>query len=81
MKISLLKLTGLFAIALFLEEMVQAQSSDHIREDVRISISPDEFRNANGFTIKNINGDVSVSGYVGDEIVIEGTKEVWKKKG
>ncbi|GAB5408461.1 MAG: hypothetical protein BalsKO_08260 [Balneolaceae bacterium] len=31
--------------------------------------------------IKNINGDVFVTGYDGDEIIIEGSKELWKKRG
>ena len=51
------------------------------KEEIHIVIGPDRYNADSEFSIKNINGDVSVVGYDGDEIVIEGTKEIWGRKG
>ncbi len=51
------------------------------KEDIHIVIGPDRYNADSEFSIKNINGDVMVIGYEGDEIVIEGTKEIWGRKG
>lgn len=52
-----------------------------IKEDINIRIDKNELNDATEFIIKNINGDVKVTGYDGDEIIITGIKEVWKKRG
>lgn len=52
-----------------------------IKEDIEIIIDKDGYRNDSELVIKNINGDVNVVGYDGDEIIIKGTKELWKKRG
>lgn len=52
-----------------------------IKEDINIRIGRNEFNDDTEFIIKNINGDVKVTGYDGDEIIITGTKEVWKRRG
>lgn len=52
-----------------------------LKENFKISVSSNEYDSNTEIVIKNINGNVKVTGYTGDEIVIEGTKELWKKRG
>lgn len=50
-------------------------------EDIHIILGKDEYNSDTEIVIKNINGDVKVTGYDGDEIVVEGTKELRKRRG
>ncbi|MFV1884503.1 MAG: DUF4097 family beta strand repeat-containing protein [Balneola sp.] len=61
------------------EEM--RSGADPRKENIRMVIEKDGYDSDTEVVIKNINGDVFVTGYDGDEIVIEGTKELWKKRG
>lgn len=54
---------------------------DPYRKEIRVRISSDEFNDDTEVVIKNINGDVKVTGYNGDDIEIDATKELWKKRG
>ena len=40
-----------------------------------------ELNDVSQFLIKNVNGDLEVQGYDGDEIIITGTKVIEKKRG
>ncbi|MEX0719222.1 MAG: DUF4097 family beta strand repeat-containing protein [Balneolaceae bacterium] len=71
-------------ILLFSIGLSQAQapnSSNQIQETVQLIFPASEFNANTIFSMKNINGDVRVTGYKGDEILITGTKTVWKKRG
>lgn len=59
----------------------QGRNTDPYRKEISMVISSDEFNNDTEVVIKNINGDVKVSGYNGDDIEIGAIKEVWKKRG
>ncbi len=50
-------------------------------ENFDLTIQNNQFSGDEEVVIKNINGEVLVTGYDGDEIVIEGRKELWKKRG
>ena len=50
-----------------------------IKEDVLIIFGEEEYTIDTEVVIKNINGGVKVSGYEGDNIVVKGTKELWKE--
>ncbi len=52
-----------------------------VRENFTVNLSSNDFDSNTEVVVRNINGDVSVIGYNGDEIIIEGTKELWKKRG
>ena len=55
--------------------------ADPRKENIRMVLGKDEYDSDTEVVIKNINGDVFVTGYDGDEIIVEGTKELWKKRG
>ncbi len=59
----------------------KSEAEDPLKENIRMVIGSDEYDSDSEVVIKNINGDVIVTGYDGDEIIIEGTKELWKKRG
>ncbi len=52
-----------------------------IQEKISMTIAAKDFKAASTFNIKNINGDVKVIGYDGDEIQIVGSKTIKKKRG
>lgn len=66
-------------IILIVHEIGFAQSNI-IKENVNLVISQNEIQ-GDHFSLKNINGAVRVTGYDGDRIIIQGTKEVWKNRG
>ncbi len=55
--------------------------SQDLIEDFSVTLSSDDFDPNTEVIIKNINGDVIVTGYDGDEILISGTKELRKRRG
>ena len=36
------------------------------KEDINITLGPDEYKAGGGFVVKNVNGDVTVTGYDGN---------------
>ncbi len=54
---------------------------DKIREEIDIKVLRGELNDVSEFLIKNVNGDVEIQGYDGNEIIITGTKVIEKKKG
>ncbi len=75
MKKGILLVFGMFWIL-----SVSAQNRE-IKEQISMNITAREFTSATTFNIKNINGDVKVVGYDGDEIRIVGSKTIKKKRG
>ncbi|WP_018127685.1 DUF4097 family beta strand repeat-containing protein [Balneola vulgaris] len=59
---------------------IQAQNQ-RVEEKIDITISSSELSNMNGFTIQNINGDLKVEGYDGNEIRVSGSKVIKKRRG
>ncbi|MEQ9308755.1 MAG: hypothetical protein RLN90_04820 [Balneolaceae bacterium] len=51
-----------------------------LKEDFNVTLSSNEFNSATEIVIKNINGNVKVTGYEGDDIVIQGSKELTKRR-
>ncbi len=72
------KFTLFLSIILIASVAVHGQE---ITETINIEIPADEIEAGQKFIIKNINGMVRVSGSDGDKIVINGTRELWKKRG
>ncbi len=56
-------------------------SAQDVREDIEIEIQRSEYSSDSEVVIKNINGSLEVTGYEGDEIVVTGTKKLWKNRG
>ncbi|MEX2363378.1 MAG: hypothetical protein WD597_07125 [Balneolaceae bacterium] len=62
--------------------LAEAQSPNKtLNEDVEMRIPASEFDAKTIFMMKNINGDVEVTGYDGDEILITGVKSLYRKRG
>ncbi|MEP1150625.1 MAG: hypothetical protein ABJH08_02750 [Balneola sp.] len=59
---------------------VSAQNK-RVTEGIDIQIKKSALTSIEEFNIKNINGDLKVSGYDGDEIIITGSKTIRKKRG
>ncbi|RNC85747.1 MAG: hypothetical protein ED557_02945 [Balneola sp.] len=74
LKLLLVSLLGL------LVSIADVAAQDRV-ENFDLNIKSSDFSAAEEVVIKNINGEVLVTGYDGDEIVIEGRKELWKKRG
>lgn len=55
--------------------------SQNMQENFTITLSSNDFDSDTEVIIKNINGNVKVIGYDGDEIIISGTKELRKRRG
>lgn len=62
-------------------ERDKSRDGPSIKEKINFSIGSDEYNSDTEVVIKNINGELKVSGYDGDEIKVTGTKELWKKRG
>tara|TARA_R100000781_G_scaffold23708_1_gene17471 strand:+ start:1462 stop:2340 length:879 start_codon:yes stop_codon:yes gene_type:complete len=73
------KIIGILLAGL-LTIQVTAQNK-RVTEGIDIQIKKSALSSVDGFTIKNINGDLKVSGYDGDEILITGSKTIRKKRG
>lgn len=73
------KIIGILLVGL-LTVQVTAQNK-RVTEGIDIQIKKSALSSIDGFTIKNINGDLKVSGYDGDEILITGSKTIRKKRG
>ena len=54
---------------------------DPYRAKINMVISSEDFNEDTEVVIKNINGNVKVTGYNGDDIEINASKELWKKRG
>lgn len=67
-------------ILLFLVIQVSAQNK-RVTEGIDITIKSSALSGIDAFAVKNINGDLRVSGYDGDEIIITGSKTIRKKRG
>lgn len=72
------KLLSIFFTSLLISSSIYAQD---LKENFMVTLTSSDYDSDTEIAIKNINGDVSVVGYNGDSIVIEGTKELWKKRG
>ncbi len=71
-------------LALLLIGIVTAQVSAQNRrvtEGVDIQIKKSALESIEKFNVRNINGDLKVEGYDGDEILVTGTKTIRKRKG
>jgi len=73
------KIIGIILIG-FLTVQISAQNR-RVTEGIDIQIRKSALTSIEGFNIKNINGDLKVSGYDGDEILVTGSKTIRKKKG
>lgn len=73
------KMISCFLLA-FLVVQVSAQNR-RVTEGIDIQIKESALASIKDFNIKNINGDLKVSGYDGDEILITGSKTIRKKRG
>ncbi len=75
-----MKRFGLTILALCIVLPVFAQKVE-FREAIDMKFLPGELADVGEFMVKNVNGNISVTGYDGEEIRITGTKEMWKKNG
>lgn len=75
-----MKRFGLTILVLCFVLPVYAQEKK-LRENIDLKFLSRELIGVNGFTLRNVNGSVTVTGYDGDEIRITGTKEIWKENG
>jgi DUF4097 and DUF4098 domain-containing protein YvlB len=73
------KIIGLFLIGIFTIQ-VSAQNR-RVTEGIDIQIKESALTSIETFNIKNVNGDLKVSGYDGDQILVTGSKTIRKKKG
>lgn len=55
--------------------------AQEFNDEIRLQIDKNIFTSNTEIVIKNINGNVHVSGYNGEDIIVEGTKNLWKKRG
>lgn len=67
-------------ILTFVVIQVSAQNK-RVTEGIDIQIKKSALTSIEEFNIKNINGDLKVSGYDGDEILVTGSKTIRKKRG
>ncbi|MEP5834191.1 MAG: hypothetical protein ABJ383_09135 [Balneola sp.] len=73
------KILGILLVGL-LSVQVTAQNK-RVTEGIDIQIKKSALSGINAFTVKNINGDLKVTGYDGDEILVTGSKTIRKKRG
>jgi len=73
------KILGILLVGL-LSIQVTAQNK-RVTEGIDIQIKKSALSGINAFTVKNINGDLKVTGYDGDEILVTGSKTIRKKRG
>lgn len=73
------KIIGIFLIGI-LAIQVSAQNRK-VTEKIDIQIKKNTLSSIDQFSIGNINGDLKVEGYDGDEIIITGSKTITSKKG
>ncbi len=80
-----MKKTVLFIVLGYFTLTVSAQKrlieNQKVTEGIDITIKESALRSTEAFNINNINGDLKVTGYDGDEILITGTKIISKKRG
>jgi len=73
-----MKKLALLAIVAFITTLSVAQD---ITNDIFERIPASEFGENYEVIIKNINGELEVEGHDGDDIIIEGQRELWKDRG
>ena len=73
------KILGILLVGL-LSIQVTAQNK-RVTEGIDIQIKKSALSGINAFTVKNINGDLKVTGYDGNEILVTGSKTIRKKRG
>lgn len=73
------KIIGIILIGLFAVQ-VTAQNK-RVTEGIDIQIKKSALGSIELFNIRNINGDLKVTGYEGDEILVTGSKTIRKKRG
>lgn len=56
-------------------------TAQKINEEISFEIEASEFTPTHKIVVKNINGELNVSGYSGDEIRVVAKKQVWKERG
>ncbi len=78
-KLGLLIVLGCFALSTSAQKrLVESQK---VTEGLDITVKKNALGSVEAFVIKNINGDLKVTGYDGDEIKVTGTKIIRKKRG
>ncbi|NET31728.1 MAG: hypothetical protein F6K19_06965 [Cyanothece sp. SIO1E1] len=73
-----MKKVTLLAIAVCITTLSSAQD---IKDDVYERVPASEFGENYEVFIKNINGELEVEGHDGNDIIIEGQRELWKDRG
>ncbi len=69
------------SIFLVLAVFTISASAQEISENISFEIGANEFTSTNRIVVKNINGELNVSGYKGDEIRVSAKKNVWRERG
>ncbi|MBO6792496.1 MAG: hypothetical protein JJ895_01205 [Balneolaceae bacterium] len=59
---------------------MQATAQD-VDENISFEIKSSEFSKNHKIIVKNINGELNVTGYSGDEIRVKARRQVWKERG